>query len=240
MLDIQSHFIGIKTVWVKRILSSSAPWSIIGKNIITKFNKNELLLYVNDPEINYLEKLPPFYKQVFQGLIKTNSIELREIKTLTVLLNQSIWCNKHITLHNGNQSKKTTLFLQNWIDSNLLFVKDLRFDRGKLDVTYILEQVNTKTNIWAKIFQVKNSLSKYSTILSGFQDQIIRSKNDMTHIGPSHKQITWTTKEVYNEHIENIFVKPKLKILSGRENLKNTSNNEISNAFKMKSEMAEK
>ena len=71
MLDIQSHFIAIKTVWVKRILSSSAPWSIIGKNIITKFNKNGLLLYVNDPEINYLEKLPPFYKQVFQGLIKT-------------------------------------------------------------------------------------------------------------------------------------------------------------------------
>ena len=66
MLDIQSHFIAIKTVWVKRILSSSAQWSIIGKNIITKFNKNGLLLYVNDPEINYLEKLPPFYKQVFQ------------------------------------------------------------------------------------------------------------------------------------------------------------------------------
>ena len=159
---------------------------------------------------------------------------MREIKTLTVLLNQSICCNKHITLHNGNQSKKTTLFLQNWIDSNLLFVKDLRFDRGKLNVTYILEQVNTKTNIWAEIFQVKNSLSKYSTILSGFQDQIIRSKNDMTRIGLSRKQITWTTKEVYNELIENIFVKPKLKILSGRENLKNTSNNEISNAFKIK------
>ena len=133
------------------------------------------------------------------------------------------------------------LFLQNWIDSNLLFVKDLRFDRGKLDVT----------NIWAEIFQVKNSLSKYSTILSGFQDQIIRSKNDMTHIGLSRKQITWTTKEVYNEHIENIFVKPKLKILSGRENLKNTSNNEIivvtyaefgcnTQSFKNKSEMAEK
>ena len=226
MLDIQSR--------VKRILSSSAPWSIIGKDIITKFNKNRLLLYVNDPEIKYLEKLPPFYKQVFQGLIKTNSIEFREIKTLTVLLNQSIWCNKHITLHNGNRSKKTTLFLQNWIDSNLLFVKDLRFDRGKLDVTYILEQVNTKTNIWAEIFQVKNSLSKYSTILSGFQDQIIRCKIDMTRIGLSRKQITWTTKEVYNEHIENIFVKPKLKILSGRENLKDTSNNEISNAFKIK------
>ena len=126
------------------------------------------------------------------------------------------------------------MFLQNWIHSNLLFVKDLRFDRGKLDVTYILEQVNTKTNIWAEIFQVKNSLSKYSTILSGFQDQIIRSKNDLTRIGLSRKQITWTTKEVYNKHIENIFVKPKLKILSGRENLKNTSKNEISNAFKIK------
>ena len=88
--------------------------------------------------------------------------------------------------------------------------------------------MNTKTNIWAEIFKVKNSLSKYSTILSGFQDQIIRSKNDMTRIGLSRKQITWTTKEVYNEHIENI------KILSGRENLKNTSNNEISNAFKIK------
>ena len=48
--------------------------------------------------------------------------------------------------------KKTTLFLPSWTDSNLVFVKDLRFDRGKLDVTYILEQVNTKTNIWAEIF----------------------------------------------------------------------------------------
>ena len=26
----------------------------------------------------------------------------------------------------------------------------------------------------------------------------------MTHIGLSRKQIAWTTKEVYNEHIENI------------------------------------
>ena len=94
--------------------------------------------------------------------------------------------------------------------------------------------MNTKTNIWAEIFQVQNSLSKYSTILSGFQDQIIKSKNDMTRIGLSRNQITRTTKEVYNEHIENISVKPKLKILSGRKNLKNTSNNEISNAFKIK------
>ena len=30
ILDIRSHFIAIKTVWVKLILSSSAPWSIIG------------------------------------------------------------------------------------------------------------------------------------------------------------------------------------------------------------------
>ena len=60
------------------------------KRNITKFNKNGLLLYVNDPEINYLKKLPPFYKHVFHGLTKTNSIELGEIKTLTVLLNQSI------------------------------------------------------------------------------------------------------------------------------------------------------
>ena len=38
---------------------------------------------------------------------------------------------------------------------------------------------------------------------------------------------------MYNEHIENIFVKSKIKILSGRENLKNTSNHENSNAFKI-------
>ena len=56
----------------------------------------------------------------------------------------------------------------------------------------------------------------------------------MTRIGLSRNQITRTTKEVYHEHILNMFVKPKLKILSGRENLKNTSNNEIRNAFKIK------
>ena len=110
MLDIQSHFIAIKTVWVKHILSSSAPWSIIGKDIITKFNKNGLLLYVNYPEINYLEKLPLFYKQVYQGLIKTNSIELRKIKTLTVLLNPVAYLGFHF----GGGGVWLKKFLEKW------------------------------------------------------------------------------------------------------------------------------
>ena len=36
------------------------------------------------------------------------------------------------------------------------------------------------------------------------------------------------------KHIENIFVKPKLKILSGRKNLRNPSCKKTSNAFKIR------
>ena len=131
MIDINSYFIAIKVTWIKRLMNSESNWSVIGNHSINQFGGRNLLLRITTSDINYINNLPVFYKQIFQACISTNKLEHRNIKSEYILLRQPIWHNIHI------QYKRKTLYFKKLIEKNIIFIKDLKFVKGILDETYI-------------------------------------------------------------------------------------------------------
>ena len=133
MIDINSHFKAIKVTWIKRLMSSDSNWSVIGNHLINQFARQNLLLRITTSDINYINNLPVFYKQIFQACISTNKLEHRDIKSEYTLLRQPIWHN--ILVH--IPYKRKTLYFKKLIEKNIIFIKDLKFVNGILDETYI-------------------------------------------------------------------------------------------------------
>ena len=104
MIDINSYFLAIKVTWIKRLINSESNWSVIGNHSINQFGGRNLLLRITTSDINYINNLPVFYKQIFQACISTNKLEHRNIKSEYILLRQPIWHNIHI------QYKRKTLY----------------------------------------------------------------------------------------------------------------------------------
>ena len=139
-------------------MSSESNWSVIGNHLINKFGGRNLLLRITTSDINYINNLPAFYKQIFQASISTNKLEHRDRKSEYILLRQPIWHNIHI------QYKRKTLYFKKLIEKNIIFIKDLKFVNGILDETYIyiyIYSIVGNKNCWMEVFQLKNALLKY-------------------------------------------------------------------------------
>ena len=129
MIEVNSYFMTRKVTWIKRLMSSESNWSVIGNHLISQFGGKNLLLRITTSDINYINNLPVFYKQIFQACISTNKIEHLNIKSEYILLQQLIWHNIHI------QYKRKTLYFKKLIEKNIIFIKDLKFVNGILDET---------------------------------------------------------------------------------------------------------
>ena len=129
MIYINSYFKA--SFWIKRLMSSDSNWSIIGNHLIDQFGRRNLLLRITTIDINYINNLLVFYKQIFQACICTNKLEHSVIQSEYTLLQQPIWHNIHI------QYKRKTLYFKKLIEKNIIFIKDLKFVNGILDETYI-------------------------------------------------------------------------------------------------------
>ena len=81
MIDINSHFKAIKVTWTKQLMNSDSNWSVIGNHLINEFGGRNLLLRITTSDINYINSLPVFYKQLFRACISTNKLEHRNIKS---------------------------------------------------------------------------------------------------------------------------------------------------------------
>jgi len=219
MIHIESHFNSLKASWVKRIINSNSTWSIIGQNIINQFGGKDLLLRCNDSTLNYLNTIPPFYAAVFQAFIKINTKQINDIGSLHRLLNEPIWCNCNI------QYKNKTLYYRSWIDSNIIYIKDLHYIAGKLNEKFVYNKIANKRNLWMEVFQLKNALSRYKKLLTNF------SFSNEDKLIPPITSLQLTTKEIYNIYITSIYVKPEMKILQTRPSLANINITDIANSF---------
>ena len=163
---------------------------------------------ITTSDINYINNLPVFYKQIFQACISTNKLEHRNIKSEYILLRQPIWHNIHI------QYKRKTLYFKKLIEKNIIFIKDLKFVKGILDETYIYSIMGNK-NCWMEVFQLKNALLKYKEKLLNFSESILSTRAPPLFITNKY------TKEIYNIHVASVFIKPEFKILKCRAELEN-------------------
>ena len=204
MVTLDNHFTSLKATWVQKIIDSNETWSFIGKKCIKNFGDNNLLLYTNNPENDYIKTIPIFYQQVLLSHMKLNNAQYDEQEVRKNILNNTIWHNKHITTK--IRRKNQPLYFKNWIEAGILFIKDLKFKNGTLDENHCYKSVKKKQNILAETLIVKNAVAKYKVEL-----QKVNYQNNEPLTLPEHMKLSAQRKTSMLNR--GLFIEPKFNLI---------------------------
>ena len=228
---VESFLSAIKIQWVKKILTSADKWSIIPKHLIDEFGADKLLLKISFHDIPYIKNMPPFYRQVFGQYIRMKSLLQERPSTLDELLVQPLWYNKFIYV--TIRRKQQPIFLSNWIKHGIIYVKDLAFNRGVLDINYVYKLIKNKGNILIELSEIKEALRPFRNLLKQISET--RPIND-----DNLQYLYWNAKQIYNPIVEIISEVPTFKMIkkmlpnSTQEDIDNTLDTKIINRIENK------
>ena len=163
MLDIETYCLALSASWVPQIINSQQNnWSFYGKQYLRSFDDISKLNYTDSLVFEKLNSLPSFYKNIIISFCKVNQTE--KPVSRDEILNTYIWGNKWISYETA--SKKHVIYFKSWIESGIIYVKDIKVTQGSIDERYIYNKLRTKNNYLAEIFTLKKALQTYlSTIL---------------------------------------------------------------------------
>ena len=155
MIDLQAHIKTLQSKWILKLLDKDeGQWKILPKYYYNKFGKNLIILKFNLDNIKSLpnvDTIPLFYREVLNAwytIKDTNQIPNEPVK----IGNQIIWGKKYIKF------KNKTLLFNNWIDSDILTIKDLLNTDGEICENKILPKLENKVNWIAQISILKKSI----------------------------------------------------------------------------------
>ncbi len=167
MLDIKSLFLSFKANWILKLLKSnpnSHGWAQLAFYNLQRYIDSDAKMIFNFDNKTYfpeLTNLSPFYRDVL--LSYNRAFVTDETYFKDNIKDQSLWGNKFIVIRQNNRNM--VLFLRNWIRSGVNKVRDLSFIDGKLDETFVYQNVQNKSNILAEILLVKQALLPYRELL---------------------------------------------------------------------------
>lgn len=208
MVDLNSYFSSIKSVWIKRILNSSpsANWSYIAKHYLSELGNNNLFLHMDFTSENaptFVTNLPKFYYEVITAFNSSKS-EAQELKDMPLdqILNMSIWGNKLIQHRKQKRDCQLTLFYKHWVMEGFRQIKDLELVNKKLSCGYIYHKLQDKRNIHIEI----NILQKAMTpILEVIQNHQPDNQSQNSPVIPNIH-----SKQIYMQTVRKYIIPPKL------------------------------
>ncbi len=167
MIDVEAHFQSLKASWSSKIndLSSNEQWLEIPHQKLNKLGNKLYILNINlidALKLPQLKSLPVFYQEIVYALSKSQSIDYHKFKT--TLLDQPLFGNKFIMYK--NKGKLQPLYLENWINSGIKFVKDVKIVNGKVDTTYMYTKINNKKNIHMEMALFVNNINKHISAIT--------------------------------------------------------------------------
>lgn len=155
IIDIESKFKALKAAWIPRLLSSKGTLFEILGSFMEKSNLNlHYVLQFSETNLNALDKigkLPLFYKQILSSFNECKQRCNFDNISPNDILKQPIWNNSNIKI------KGETLFFKNWVNSNILYLKDLIDDNGNIKTLQVLSTIIKRKSNW---------LCEYKTLLS--------------------------------------------------------------------------
>lgn len=155
IIDIESKFKALKAAWIPRLLSSKGTLFEILGSFLEKANLNlHYVLQFSETNLNALDrigKLPLFYKQILSSFNECKQRCNFDNISPNDILKQPIWNNNNIKI------KGETLFFKNWVNSNILYLKDLIDDNGNIKTLQVLSTIIKRKSNW---------LCEYKTLLS--------------------------------------------------------------------------
>ena len=120
-------------------------------------------------------------------------------RTLADVLEQPLWGNKHVTIYEKSARKTLTLNFKEWAKSNLLYIKDLKCNHGKLDDNYIIRKLSDKRDVFSQLILVMKALRPYRNIISDYTP----ATNDNEVITAYHVH-PYNSKKYYTQLTEQI------------------------------------
>ena len=183
MTDIELHFEAIKATWVKRYSNSqNVEWSLLMEKHFCYFRKN-ILTYMNFDNADsfpLIKSIPQFYQDVILAFNRSKTSN--KPTTTDEILETIIWGNKHIAVKCSRQ-RNLTLFYNNWIDENIIYVKDLLITNGVINQRYIFDKLKKKANYLSEMSKLILALKQFKPLLNtNIPSNIIYSLPKM----PSH------------------------------------------------------
>ena len=149
LFDIETFFNAQKIKWVKALLEPNiATWKIIPQFYLENYGKQILIFSMNIENINNLneiEKLPDFYRDLLKFWLKINKVKTKDCTHSNDIKKQIIFGNKSIIW------KNKLLIYHNWIDEGIIFINDIIDKNGIIDKNKIYNKLKITTNWFSEI-----------------------------------------------------------------------------------------
>ena len=161
MIDIFSYAASLKASWVKRILESNDEnlkfIPNIYFNLFEDFNNHIVLRmkFRNTQQLPIFGKIPLFYQQVILGHISCTKDDI----VTDDFSSEILFGNPKFMI--GKKKHAHTLFFPSWIKSGLIYLKNLKYDNGKLDIDYVLNVLHRSANTLIEIHKMQNAITLY-------------------------------------------------------------------------------
>ena len=212
MTDIQSKLYALKATWIPKFLNNRNRIANIVNMYLTSINLNMSLIlrttFRKSDSFDIIKKIPMFYQQIFISLNECKTIKPINNLSNFEFLTQPLWGNEYFKFKNKH------LYYRNWIESNIIFIKDL-FDKNGFFISEenLLIKLKNKQNWMTEYLTLKkiiNKLAKHK--FNTKQGQFIQTsacmKTNFWAKGNLIHPENIKTKEIYNILLSKKYEKP--------------------------------
>ena len=193
MIDLDSHLNAIKAAWVPRIYKGNvnSSWKLLPLEYINHVTKGyiQYMNFSNSKMFKSLDSIPEFYKEVIVGFCK--SIKVKDIKSKTDLYESFIWGNQNFMVDNE------CLMSKSFINSNILFVKDILDEDGNL-LPNIHHHIQNKNLFLPTISRIVQSLKPFKH-LRFIVEQVNADIEDLTLEIYFNKKCKWFYEKIVSQ-----------------------------------------
>ena len=193
MTDLESHAKTIYITWIKKLTDKTdSQWKVIPHFYLNELSPNLLIFKMNlnnIKQIKQINNIPIFYQKILQAWIEIKGMKPQKIKTAIDIGKEIIWGNSNITL------KGKVLIFPKWINSNIIYIKDILDADGKINDQLIYNKLKNKQNWLAEIMTIKKNNSQKITFHHIFKKtcepsrkHMLTSKMNISKLYKLHKQ----------------------------------------------------
>ena len=201
MVDIESQFCAVKAGWLSRIINNpDTAWSKLSQLFLSNIGNEDILdkmTFRLKSHMPCLTQIPEFYQDVISSNALCNKPDVIVSKTL--LYNQILWGNSNFMV------AKECLYCKSFIDSGILYVKDVLMPNGQID-QLLHDRLQDKKHYFS-------TMSKIITALKPLRN--FRFDNNaliVPHIDPQPVTVKKSVRELYHKILAQKVLMPKTNL----------------------------
>ncbi len=204
MVDVESKVKAIKAGWLKHLVVES-KWSGVIKTMLHDIGLNiDMILkcnFTSEKAFPCIAYLPVFYQQVFINFNKCKS--RTAVQDRDDVFSELLWGNEVL------KYKGKCMYEKNWIESGILYVKDLIHEGKLMKEEHILSKLKSKRNWISEFVKVKKVVSKLLDNIDIKRATFINIKL-VTHIVYVNERFV-DIKDITNKEMYRILVRQKIQ-----------------------------